>query len=166
MRGSILARNVLWQTLGYSAPPSGTLLGSLSWPLGPRNPKKVFPDVRLNLFLQAKRPVYYRRRPKVLRSLGGVGVAVWAFSVTKHQQRRLESLARKTKGYAHVAYASAAFHTNAALFEHMQLGMIVENSTFPSAMALKGHEAWYYWSPGSSGTRHYWDLMLRTLNLW
>jgi len=48
----------------------------------------------------------------------------------------------------------------------MQLGMIVENSTFPSAMALKGHEAWYYWSPGSSGTRHYWDLMLRTLNLW
>ena len=122
--------------------------------------------MRLNLFLQAKRPVYYRRRPKVLRSLGGVGVAVWAFSVTKHQQRRLESLARKTKGYAHVAYASAAFHTNAALFEHMQLGTIVENSTFPSAMALKGHEAWYYWSPGSSGTRHYWDLMLRTLNLW
>ncbi len=149
--GLYVASNVLWQTLGYSAPPSGTLLGSLSWPLGPRSPKKEFPNVRLNLFLQAKRPVYYPRRPRVLR-MRGAGVPLWAFRVTKHQQKLLESLARKTKGRAHVAYASAAFHTNAALFEHMKLGTIVENSTFPSALALKGHDAWYYWSPGASGT--------------
>jgi hypothetical protein len=150
--GLYVTINVLWQTLGYSAPPSGTLLSSVSWPLGRLNPKKEFPDVRLNLFLQAKRPVYYPRRPKVLRSLSGVGAPLWAFSVTKHQQKRLESLATKTKGHAHVAYASAAFHTNAALFEHMKLGTIVENSTFPSVMALKEHDAWYYWSPGASGT--------------
>jgi len=149
--GLYVASNVLWQTLGYSAQPSGTLLGSLSWPLGPRNPKKEFPDVRLNLFLQAKRPVYYPRRPKALRSLGGVGVPLWAFRVTEHQQKLLESLARKTKGDAHVAYASAAFHTNAALFAHMRQGTIVENSTFPSATSLKGHDAWYYWSPGATG---------------
>jgi hypothetical protein len=33
----------------------------------------------------------------------------------------------------------------------MGQGTIVENSTFPSATALKGHEAWYYWSPGATG---------------
>lgn len=149
--GLYVARRVLWETLGYSAPPSGVLLSSLSWPLGPSNPKQKFPDVRLNLFLQAKRPVYYPRRPQALRRLRRVGVPLWAFHLTKHQQGLLESLARRTKGLAHVAYASAVFHTNSALFAHMKQGTIVQNSTFPSVRALKGHDAWYYWSPGATG---------------
>lgn len=64
---------VLWQTLGYSSPPAGTVLTGLAWPVGfgPREPKTDFPDVRLNLFLQAKRPVYYERRPRALKSLSG-----------------------------------------------------------------------------------------------
>lgn len=149
--GLYTANALLWQTVGYSAPPSGTLLGSLSWPLGPRNPKQEFPDVRLNLFLQAKRPTFYPRRPRALKNLGGVGVPLWSFRLTDHQQKRLESLAEQTKGHAHVAYASAVFHTNTALFDHMRQGTIVENSTFPSAEGLKGHDAWYYWSPGATG---------------
>ena len=28
---------------------------------------------------------------------------------------------------------------------------IVQNSTSPSAVALTGHDAWYYWSPGATG---------------
>lgn len=50
-----------------------------------------------------------------------------------------------------MAYASAVFHTNASLFAHMKQGTIVQNSTFPSALKLKGHDAWYYWSPGAVG---------------
>jgi len=144
---------VLWQTLGYSTPLPGTVLTGISWPAGwgPRNPKLEFPDVRLNLFLQAKRPVYYERRPKTIKNLGGVGVPLWAFQVTPHQQKLLEVLSSTTQGTAHVAYASAVFHTNSALFAHMKQGTIVENSTFPSVMALRGHDAWYYWSPGATG---------------
>jgi hypothetical protein len=151
--GMYVTNMVLWQTLGYSTPPPGTLLTGITWPAGwgPRNPKREFPDVRLNLFLQAKRPVYYERRPKTIKNLGGVGVPLWAFRVTKHQQKLLEVLSATTQGTAHVAYASAAFHTNAALFAHMKQGTIVENSTFPSVMALQDHEAWYYWSPGATG---------------
>jgi hypothetical protein len=144
---------VLWQTLGYSSRPPGTVLGNITWPVdfGPRNPKTEFPDVRLNLFLQAKRPVYYKRRPRALKALNGVGEPLWAFKITDHQQKLLEVLATTTQGTAHVAYASAVFHTNAALFAHMKQGTIVENSTFPSVTSLKGHDAWYYWSPGAAG---------------
>lgn len=144
---------VLWQTLGYSSPLSGAVLAALRWPSGwgPRVPKTQLPDFRLSLFLQAKRPDVYPRRPKALRSLNGVGVPLWSFKLTDHQQKLLEVLASKTKGLAHVAYASAVFHTNAALFAHMKQGTIVQNSTFPSALKLKRHDAWYYWSPGAVG---------------
>lgn len=144
---------VLWQTLGYSNPPAGALLGNLTWPTGwgPRNPKSEFPDVRLNLFLQAKRPVYHERKPRTLKSIDGVGTPLWSFRLTDHQQKLLEVLSERTNGLAHVAYASAVFHTNADLFAHMKQGTIVENSTFPSVMALKDHDAWYYWSPGAVG---------------
>jgi hypothetical protein len=144
---------VLWQTVGYSAPPDGTLLASIAWPAGwgPHNPKSAFPDVRLNLFLQAKRPFYHKTKPRLLKTLDGVNTPLWAFDIVEHQQKLLQVLAEKTQGTAHVAYASAVFHTNAALFAHMKGGTIVENSTFPSAMALQGHDKWYYWSPGAAG---------------
>jgi hypothetical protein len=151
--GMFATNMVLWQTLGYSSLPAGTVLSSIASPLGwmPRAPKSDFPDERLNLFLQAKRPEYHERRPRVLRTLGGVATPLWAFRVTEHQQKLLEVLATTTQGMAHVAYASAVFHTNAALFAHMKQGTIVENSTFPSATVLKGHNAWYYWCPGATG---------------
>lgn len=89
---------VLWQTLGYSTPPPGAVLTGIAWPAGwgPRNPKLEFPDVRLNLFLQAKRPVYCERRPKTIKKLDGVGVPLWAFRVTQHQQKLLEVLSATT----------------------------------------------------------------------
>lgn len=151
--GMYATNMALWQTLGYSSPPVGTLVSGIVWPagFGPRNPKAEFPEVRLNLFLQAKRPVYHTRRPRSLKALNGVGVPLWSFKLTDHQQKLLEVLATTTQGTAHVAYASAVFHTNAALFAHMKGGTIVENSTFPSALSLKGHDAGYYWLPGASG---------------
>ena len=76
---------------------------------------------------------------------------MWSFRITDHQQRLLETLARRTGRRAHVAYASAAFHTNSQLFTHTRCRTVVQNSTFPSVESLAGHEAWYYAGPGAQG---------------
>jgi hypothetical protein len=152
-RGLFLAEAALWETLGYKAPLPGAALGYYTWPFGwgPPRPQKQLPRFRLNLFLQAKRPIYYKRVPRALRRTHAIGAPLWAFRVTPHQQRLLEVLANKTTGRAHVAYASAAFHTNSALFTHTKYRTIVENSTFPPVEVLAGHEAWYYQNPGAQG---------------
>ncbi len=152
-RGLFLAESALWQTLGYDGPLRGAALAYYHWPVGwgPPRPRTQLPRFRLNLFLQAKRPIYYRRKPRSLASLDRVRSPLWAFRVTGHQQRLLEVLSAKTQGRAHVAYASPAFHTYAALFAHTKGRTIVENSTFPSAAALAGHDMWYYDGPGARG---------------
>jgi len=152
-RGLFLAQAALWQTLGYKNPLQGAALAYYDWPYGygPERPSAQLPRFRLNLFLQAKRPVYYERKPKSLRSINGFSAPLWSFRITTHQQRLLDVLVETTKGRAHVAYAAAAFHTNAALFTHTKRRTIVQNSTFPSAERLSGHTAWYYQMPGAQG---------------
>ena len=152
-RGLLLSQVALWQTLGYKTPLHGASLAYYDWPItwGPANPSTKLPRFKLNLFLQAKRPDYHKRIPKTLRTLGRPSAPLWSFRIKPHQQKLLEVLAGKIKGRGHVAYASAAFHTNAALFSHTKLRTIVQNSTFPSVANLKGHGVWYYWTPGASG---------------
>jgi hypothetical protein len=152
-RGLFLSQVALWQTLGYKAPLHGAALAYYDWPItwGPARPRSQLPNFKLNLFLQTKRPEYYKRRPRSVVKLPGTRAPLWAFHTRGHQQKLLEVLAETTQGRAHVAYACAAFHTNAALFAHMKTRTIVENSTFPSVSRLSGHNAWYYWSPGASG---------------
>jgi len=152
-RGVFLSHVALWQTLGYKSPLHGAALAYYDWPItwGPVNPPTQLPRFKLNLFLQAKRPDHYKRKPKAVRKLGGVSAPLWSFRITPHQQKLLEVLAETIKGRGHVAYASAAFHTNAALFAHTKMRTIVQNSTFPSVTKLKGHDTWYYWMPGASG---------------
>ena len=152
-RGLFLSHAALWQTLGYKDPLKGAALAYYDWPyfFGPARPRAQLPRFRLNLFLQAKRPFYCKKKPRSLGSITTINAPLWAFRVTEHQQRLLEILAEKTKGRAHVAYAAAAFHTNLALFSHTKRRTVVENSTFPSAAVLAGHEAWYYQVPGAQG---------------
>ena len=151
--GLFVAQSALWETLGYKAPLAGAALAYYDWPYAWRlsRPKLRVPRFRLNLFLQAKRPVYYRRRPRAMRSIASMQGPLWSFRVTKHQQRRLEVFSDRLKGKAHVAYAAAAFHTYADLFTHTKRRTIVENSTFPSVEKMNGHEAWYYRVPGAQG---------------
>jgi hypothetical protein len=153
-RGIFLAEAALWETLGYTAPLRGAALAYYLWPLewGPTQPRTGLPRFRLNLFLQAKRPTHFARKPRALKSHSGIEAPLWMFNVNAHQQRLLEVLADKTRGKAHVAYASAAFHTSLDLFTHTKRRTIVERSTFPSVDALRGHTAWYYQHPGASGT--------------
>lgn len=152
-RGVFLAQVALWQTLGYKSPLRGAALAYYDWPFGwgPPEPRKQLPRFRLNLFLQAKRPIYYERRPRSLKNIFTVTTPLWSFRVSKDQQRLLEVLAATTQGKAHVAYASAAFHTNSDLFSHTKRRTIVQNSTFPSVDVLSEHDAWYYSTPGARG---------------
>jgi hypothetical protein len=152
-RGLFVAQAALWQTLGYKSPLRGAGLAYYDWPYawGPREPRKQLPRFRLNLFLQAKRPTYYERRPKSLRTMTAVGAPLWAFRISPDQQRLLEVLTETTRGKAHVAYASAAFHTYSSLFTHTKCRTVVQNSTFPSVDVLSGHDAWYYQVPGAQG---------------
>ena len=152
-RGLFLTRAAIWETLGYDAPLPGAALAYYTWPggWGPVHPRSALPRFKLNVFLQAKRPDYYKRKPRTLKSLDSIDGPLWAFRITEHQQQLLEVLAEKTKGRAHVAYASAAFHTNSALFTHTKRRTIIQNSSFPSAAKLTGHEAWYYQEPGAKG---------------
>jgi len=152
-RGLFVAQAALWQTLGYKSPLQGAALAYYDWPYGwgPARPRKQLPRFRLNLFLQAKRPIYHARRPRSLRSITTIRAPLWAFRVMDDQQRLLEVLAATIKGRAHVAYAAAAFHTNSELFTHTKRRTIVQNSTFPSVDVLSGHESWYYQTPGAQG---------------
>jgi hypothetical protein len=150
--GLFVARQAVWETLGYRTPLTGAALGYYDWPYAWRlqHPGLTLPRFRLNLFLQAKRPLFYARRPRSLQRISMSG-PLWSFQVTRHQQRRLETLADTLRRRAHVSYAAAAFHTYNDLFRHTKCRTIVQNSTFPSVEKLKGHDAWYYGTPGAQG---------------
>lgn len=152
-RGIQLTELALWETLGYEAPLPGAALGYFRWPVGwgPNRPRAVLPGFRLNLFLQAKRPSYYTRRPRRLKGHRSVDAPLWSFPIVAHQQKLLETLAKTTHGRAHVSYASPAFHRNSDLFLHTKRRTLVDHSTFPPVEALIGHDAWYYDRPGAIG---------------
>ncbi|MFL5766103.1 MAG: hypothetical protein ACJ77K_19315 [Bacteroidia bacterium] len=113
-------------------------------------PGKTLPDFSLNLFIQAKRGYYSKRGKSSLISKGIKGQH-WFFEITPHQQIALEKLALDLGDDALVVYASPLFHEQQQLYNHTKNQTIVENSTFPKAIALKGHSKWYYDKPGMSG---------------
>jgi hypothetical protein len=152
-RGLYLAESAIWEALGYKSPMQGALLPYYDWPpgYGPKFPHSQLPPYRLNLFLQAKRPHYYKKKARKLGKAAPLTSPHWGFKIDDQQQKLLEVLAKKTTGDAHVAYACAAFHSNLALFTHTRERTIVANSTFPAALSLAGHTAWYYDIPGAVG---------------
>lgn len=87
-RGLLLAELAVWRNLGYEAPLRGAALAYYDWPLGwgPPEPRRSLPAFRPNLFLQAKRPMYYKRKPKAMRSIDSIDSPLWSFRLTEHQQ--------------------------------------------------------------------------------
>lgn len=151
--GLFVAQSAVWETLGYRTPLTGAAVGYYDWPYAWRLPRPnvKLPRFRLNLFLQAKRPDFHKRRPRSLKKITSISAPLWSFKVDRGQQRRLEVLSETLKGRAHVAYAAAVFHTCADLFAHTKRRSIIQNSTFPSVEKLKDHDAWYYQLPGAQG---------------
>lgn len=141
-----------WQLHGFAVPPSGVVLGAhpAEYWWQERRFHRPLPDFSLNLFIQAKRPFVGSRATKALKTVGLKG-PYWKFLVSREQQRVLESLHTSTAGTALVCYACAAFDRVTELYAHSRAGSIVHTSTFPPAILLHGHEAWYYTAPGCSG---------------
>lgn len=141
-----------WKLQGFLVPPLGVVLGNYPpefW-YGLRRFHRPLPNFALNLFIQAKRPIVLSRANAKLKAKGLKG-PYWKLKLTSHQQLLLESLANAAGISALVCYAGPAFHRLTELYAHIQQGTVVENSTFPSALALKGHDAWNYTCPGASG---------------
>lgn len=115
-----------------------------------RHIPRPMPNFALNLFLQAKRPEV---RVRLTRALKGqpLKAPYWRIALNADQQRTLESLSKATKGKALVCYATPAFNRLSQLYSHTTSGTIVDNSSFPEARWLTGHDAWNYDSPGAKG---------------
>jgi hypothetical protein len=151
-RGLFVDDDWIFQRHGHRAYLPGAALARYSWPrawFGTRRQRRL-PNFRLNLFVQAKRPFYSRR---ITKKVAGYGLTApfWCFRIDDEQQKVLGRVAARLAGRALVTYASAAFHTYGDLYRHTQQGSVVVNSTFPSAQALAGHDAWYYSAPGAVG---------------
>jgi hypothetical protein len=141
-----------WALHGYAAAPLGIVLDAepmRHWWTHVVRPRPM-PDFALNLFIQAKRPSSGRRASKKLTAKG-LKNPYWKFTIEGHQQVALESLSRATPRQALVCYAAPAFDRCTALYAHSRGGTIVDASTFPTALSLSNHEAWYYDAPGCKG---------------
>jgi len=108
------------------------------------------PDFTINLFLQVKRPSEYQQAPAEVQAVG-LGTPTWFFEIESHQQVLLEKLAAHLGNLADVSYASAAFITKKKLWSLQQEKGLVPNSTFPPAIALRGHDRWAYDCGGACG---------------
>lgn len=151
-RAAYVTDSYFWGLHGLPAPMSGIVLLDYEWHYiwKKRLKNKALPDFQLNLFLQAKRP-HAGTRPIGKIKKGGIVGDYWKFQITSHQQVALERMEEALHGKAIVCYASPAFHTQAALYEHTRNQSIVPASSFPPASVLKGHSAWYYDHAGLSG---------------
>jgi hypothetical protein len=142
----------LHSLFGYSAPLDGVRLSRHRWDYiwATRKRRKKLPGFALNVFIQAKRPMYGRYAPKDLRDKG-LKSPFWRFEITEHQQLALEKLQANLGTRAIVSYACPAFHKESLLHKWTVARQIVEQSTFPPIGALTGHGAWNFSEPGASG---------------
>jgi hypothetical protein len=150
--GLFFQEDWLFQLHGRLSYLPGAAMSRYVWPrrwFGPDQRRRL-PNFRLNLFIQAKRPWVGTRRPKHLPK-SKLATPFWCFWIDDEQQKVLQQLAAKLRKRALVVYASAAFHKYDDLYRHTRRGTIAANSTFPSAEKLRGHEAWYYSTPGAIG---------------
>src|SRR5438552_622087 len=73
-----------WRTLGRTM-ARGVFLNRYDWEyLWRHRPRRAMPNYRLNLFIQAKRPLVFKRAP---RHIGNTGMTApgWCFDVEAHQ---------------------------------------------------------------------------------
>lgn len=111
---------------------------------------RQLPPLRLNMFVQFKRPEY------LSSSRAGEyqhwGCPYYRYKITGHQQAILEKLHSVASDRSIVVYASPAFWKNAALFDAYKKRRIIANSNIVSVDKLSGHGRYTYVSPGGSGT--------------
>jgi hypothetical protein len=138
----------LWKLLGRNS-PEGAYLNRYRFAYA-EDFRRRMPNFRLNLFIQAKRPKYFKRPPKHIRAAGLAGPG-WCIDLTEHQQTALENIAATLGNRAAVVYATPAFHSLFHLYAFTRSGEIVENSNFPDVTRLRNHTKWFYTQAGGDG---------------
>lgn len=118
-RAAYVTDPYFWGLHGFSTPMHGVVLLDFDWKYiwRKRLKNKILPDFQLNLFLQAKRP-HAGTRPRAAIKKKGIAGNYWKFEITPHQQTALERMRENISDRAIVCYASPAFHTQSALYEH------------------------------------------------
>lgn len=150
-RASYCLHDYLWKLHGFQNSLGGSILRGRRYRYiwSKKQPKKLLPDFKLNLFIQVKRASYSSRGNTKLRP--HINGSYWHFEITPHQQLALELLEAELAGEALVVYAAPAFHKQQDLYNHTSNRTAVENSSFPKVSILKGHSKWYYDRPGIVG---------------
>jgi hypothetical protein len=110
---------------------------------------EYFPDFKLNLFVQYKRPLYldyytsgewhYWEKP------------YYRYKIEAHQQIALEKLGGKIKDDGIVVYASPAFHTYKQFWKILKKSSFIKNTNFSEIEKLKGHSKFTYSKSGNFG---------------
>lgn len=151
-RAMFLSDPRIWRLLGTTNPPGGMYLPRYDWDFiwRHRSSRRTFPNFRLNLFIQAKRPQFSPRIPRKLNAVMPAG-SCYKISISNDQQAALARVAQRGQNRALVCYAAPVFHRHSQLWAHTQTGTIIENSTFPDAARLSGHSAWWYNVAGACG---------------
>jgi hypothetical protein len=140
----------IWRLYGRRRPLRGLSPYRFDWPFLPKTHRHRLPRFRANCFVQVKRSEVGTRLPKRLSALG-TRRPYFRFSLSTDQQKTLEAAARRASGKALFIYAAPVFGKSRELFLNMGAGTLVQNSTFPDVLSLKGHGAWYYNEPGAHG---------------
>lgn len=146
---------VFWARNGFTAPPPGATVLPGWWPWASSvflRRKRVPPSYPLNVFLQYKRPEY----------LSGGRASEWSHwkrpyfrvSIIRHQQRALVACANEVGRNGVVAYASPAFHSRTALFNHVEQQTLVANTHFANPRKLTGHSRYTYVGAKQRGKAH------------
>lgn len=105
--------------------------------------KKIkFPKIKFNLFLQYKRPYSVISHKDELWEHWNA--PYYKYSITTHQQRALESLARNLADKAIVAYASPIFHTYNELWDCKENNNLLSKTNFVKAEHLNNHHIYTY----------------------
>lgn len=142
----------LWNLYGIPRPYPGVLLARLHIlrRAAGSGLRDRLPQFRMNCFLQAKRPDFGTRAPKKLVGLGSAR-PYFKIALNLDQQQTIVALANQIKGRGLFVYAAPAFWQSRQLFANGTAGTVVQQSTFPEAIMLRGHKAFYYNAPGTVG---------------
>lgn len=139
---SVFTLHDLSKRFGIKNMPPGVILSdyNLGYIWKALGRKRLVPDFKLNLFIQAKRPFEYKRGlPKY-----GYNKRCFKFTTFIPQQKMLERLDNKLSGRALVIYASPVFSTHQELFKYTANSNIIEHTIFPLVNDLIGHQSWIY----------------------
>lgn len=140
-----------WDHVQRAAMPGVVLATFGLWPgLTLPERSRQLPTFELSLFVQAKRPWLFKRRPSAAVE-HDLATPCRCFYLDPEQQQLLETLDKHLAGAAEVTYACPCFHSKVDLFDHTVNSTLLANSTFPAVATLSSHARWLYDRPGAFG---------------